>query len=111
MDTIEMSNLNRQFLFRCTSYSCTAQGQTREGGAHVCACCREEHIKQSKAEVAAAAIMQRCPGVSVKVNLSPFAHVLSFFFGRLTSSRLSRKPSPGIGNSASSLQVYLSLSL
>lgn len=60
MDTIDISNLNRQFLFRCVgSCSCFARVHS------IPLFCRSKDVGQPKATVAAEYIMKRVPGVKV----------------------------------------------
>ena len=60
MDTIDISNLNRQFLFRCVCY----YSSSPESGPHLILR-RPKDVGQPKATVAAEYIMKRVPGVKV----------------------------------------------
>ena len=59
MDTIDISNLNRQFLFRLVVSFSVCEGTLSF------ACCRPKDVGNSKAIVAAEFIMKRVPGVKV----------------------------------------------
>lgn len=58
MDTIDISNLNRQFLFRSATFFYTAGGRKGLTG-------RESDVGKSKALVAADFVMHRVPGIKV----------------------------------------------
>lgn len=60
MDTIDISNLNRQFLFRCVR-SCFCCALIFQHPFY----CRPKDVGQPKATVAAEYIMKRVPGVKV----------------------------------------------
>ena len=63
MDTIDISNLNRQFLFRCVS--CTRVRKLRIDWAFSFWFGRPKDVGKPKATVAAEFIMNRVPGVVV----------------------------------------------
>ena len=67
MDTIDVSNLNRQFLFRCRELrgACQTRGQTRAALTRSLLPHRPKDVGKPKAEVAAVRIMERVAGVSV----------------------------------------------
>jgi len=66
MDTIDVSNLNRQFLFRCATLraSCAPPAPPMHS-RRVCVVSSVKDVGKPKAEVAAARIMERVAGVSV----------------------------------------------
>ena len=59
MDTIDISNLNRQFLFRCARFASVRSRLTQDNFP------RQKDVGKSKAIVAAEFIMKRVPGVKV----------------------------------------------
>ena len=61
MDTIDISNLNRQFLFRCVACACVRKRPFTWGYLF----CRPKDVGKPKATVAAEFIMNRVPGVVV----------------------------------------------
>lgn len=67
MDRIEVTNLNRQFLFRLTSYISLLRFYTSLLLLLllICFACRLEDVGKPKAEVAAKRVMERITGVEI----------------------------------------------
>ncbi|KAL2628216.1 hypothetical protein AAZX31_07G239500 [Glycine max] len=65
MDRIEVTNLNRQFLFRLTSYISFLQHHLLLLLLLTCFACRLEDVGKPKAEVAAKRVMERISGVEI----------------------------------------------
>lgn len=65
MDRIEVTNLNRQFLFRLTSYISFLQHHLLLLLLLTCFACRLEDVGKPKAEVAAKRVMERITGVEI----------------------------------------------